>query len=372
MASTSKRLLLIFTIFLKTSPSVFSQLTLDQMINIKLGETFNESKQQIKSMFTEKAKIMKADFFGAYTIEYENVPLNYYGDANYTFQYAKDTLVSVKVEFSFIAKDTAKFRRLYNTLLTDLRNDNSKKPLKQYSDLSAKKIFPYVNANCITTTQEDDKNYKPIKSKFLGQNFYSIYNNSIYSGKFLRLFVEVYERHSSISENGTTTRYDGGVVEATLELTNERLQDLKNIEEEMEISNYHSLDEPTEQIKLKSQNGIYLVPIKLNNTLTIDFVLDLGASDVSISPDIFLVLYRAGTIDESDFIGAQTYQFADGSTAKSSVFNIKSIKIGDKEIKNVRASINNSLSAPLLLGQSALKKLDSYRIDNYQNLLILE
>ena len=66
----------------------------------------------------------------------------------------------------------------------------------------------------------------------------------------------------------------------------------------MEISNYHLVTESSEEIKLKMENNVYLIPIKLNSILTIDFVLDLGASDVSISPDIFLVLYRAGTIKE--------------------------------------------------------------------------
>jgi aspartyl protease family protein len=188
----------------------------------------------------------------------------------------------------------------------------------------------------------------------------------------LRLYVQLIESHSSNTENGITTSYDGAKVEATLELTSEQLQDLKNKEEEMEVHSYKSLNEKTAPIKLKFQNGVYLVPVNLNNTLSIDFVLDLGASDVSISPDIFLVLYRAGTISESDFIGSQSYQFADGTIAKSSVFNIKSIQIGDREIKNIRASISNSLDAPLLLGQSALKKLDSYRIDNFQKVLIIE
>jgi aspartyl protease family protein len=372
MTANIKKTLLFLTVGLTISVSAFPQLSLDQMININLGSTFAESKQQIKSMFTQKAKIMKADFFGAYRIEYESVPLNYYGDGYYTFQYAKDTLVSIKVEFTFFAPDTIKFKRLYNTLINDLNTDKSKSLLKQYSDLNASNIFKYVSSNCITTTSKDDENYKPIKSKFLGQNFWSINNNYSNAGKFLRAYVELAEIHMSNSENGRTTKYHGGEVILTLELTSERFQNLKNKEEEMEISNYHSLNEATEQINLKFKNGVYFVPVKLNNTLSIDFVLDLGASDVSISPDIFLVLYRAGTIEENDFIGSQTYQFADGSTAKSKVFNIKSIQIGDKEIKNVRTSINNSLNAPLLLGQSALKKLNSYRIDNYRNLLIIE
>lgn len=370
--TSTKKMWLILSLFLTTSIHSFSQLNLDQLININFGQTFSESKQKIKAMFSQTPTIMKADFFGAYTIEYEDVPFNYYGDADYTFQYVKDTLVSVEVEFSFKASDTAKFRRLYNTILSEFKNDNSKKLLKQYSDLSAPKIFPYINANCRTTTEKDDKNYKPIKTKFLGQNFWALYDKTFYTGKILRLYIELIERHSSQTEKGITNRYDGGIVQVTFELFSEEFQDLKNKEEELEISGYRSFTEPSEQIKLKYQNGVYLVPTKLNNVLTMDFVLDLGASDVSISPDIFLVLYRAGTIKDDDFIGQQSYQFADGTTAKSSVFNIKSIQIGDKEIKNVRASISNSLSAPLLLGQSAMKKFGSYRIDNLQKLLIIE
>jgi len=370
LVKTNAFLLLI--IFITLSSTVKSQIGLEQMTKIKLGETFAETKQAILSMFEQKPVIMKADFFGAYRIQYEDVPFNYYGNADYTFQYAKDTLVAIQVEFSFKASDTGKFRRLYNTLLNDLNSDKSKKLLKQYSTLNSKKVFPYINANCITTTPKEDINYKPIKTEFLGQNIWAVYDNEIYTDKFLRLYVQLSESHSSKSENGTTTKYDGGKAEAIFEITSERLQDLKNQEEAMEISNYRSINEPTEQVKMKLENGVFHVPVKLNNMLTIDFILDLGASDVSISPDIFLVLYRAGTIQESDFIGSQTYQFADGSSAKSSVFNIKSIQIGNKEIKNVRASISNSLSAPLLLGQSAMKKFSSYRIDNYQNVLILE
>jgi predicted aspartyl protease len=367
-----KNTVLILAFFFISPLFAHSQLDLGKMMDVRLGETFSSSKSDIKAIFTQKPQVMKADFFGAYRIEYENVPFNYYGDANYTFQYAKDTLVSIKVEFSFKANDTVKFRRLYNTLLTELNADPSKKLLKQYSNLNAQKIFSYVKVNCITNTPKSDINYKPINTKFLGQNFWAIYKNGIYTGKFLRLYVQLIESHSSNTENGITTSYDGAKVEATLELTSEQLQDLKNKEEEMEVHSYKSLNEKTAPIKLKFQNGVYLVPVNLNNTLSIDFVLDLGASDVSISPDIFLVLYRAGTISESDFIGSQSYQFADGTIAKSSVFNIKSIQIGDREIKNIRASISNSLDAPLLLGQSALKKLDSYRIDNFQKVLIIE
>lgn len=350
----------------------YSQLNLEQMINIKLGATFNDSKNKIEEMFSQKPTIMQSDFFGAYTITYENTPFSYYGNADYTFQYAKDSLVSINVEFKFYAADTNKFRRLYNTLISDLNSDKSKKLLKQYSNLNSRKIFDYVKSQCITTTGKDDKNYKPIKTKYLGQNEWGIYNNSLYTGKFLSLIIQLGEIHSFDLDYGKTTKYDGGFVDLKLTLTNEEFQDLNYQVYNLDISNYHSISDEGDEVKLIFQNGVYLVPIKLNNILSMNFVLDLGASDVSISPDVFMVLYKAGTITDDDFIGSQTYQFADGSTAKSNVFNLKSIQIGDKEIKDVRASISNSINSPLLLGQSALKKLTGYRIDNDQKLLIIK
>ena len=49
--------------------------------------------------------------------------------------------------------------------------------------------------------------------------------------------------------------------------------------------------------------------------------------------------------------------------AKSERFIIRNLKIGDFEIKDVEASISNSIEAPLLLGQSALSKLEKIQID---------
>src|ERR1035437_3984915 len=119
-----------------------------------------------------------------------------------------------------------------------------------------------------------------------------------------------------------------------------------------------------EEISLTFSQGVYKLPVRVNNLITMDFILDLGASNVSISPDLFAVLIKSGTIKSSDFIGTETYQLADGSTAKSKTFYLRKLMIGNIEISNVKATVSNSINAPLLLGQSALKKLGTYSIDN--------
>lgn len=122
-------------------------------------------------------------------------------------------------------------------------------------------------------------------------------------------------------------------------------------------------------IAMIKKGGVYEIPITINNTLKINFIFDAGASDVSLSADVALTLIRTGTVSDKDFIGTQTYKFADGSTAKSKVFFIKELQIGSRKVTNVRATISNSLEAPLLLGQSALNRFGIITID-YKNSVI--
>jgi predicted aspartyl protease len=78
-----------------------------------------------------------------------------------------------------------------------------------------------------------------------------------------------------------------------------------------------------------------------------------------------------GTIKPSDFIGRQTYVLADGSESPSSTFMIRSLKVGDKIVENVKGSIAPATGA-LLLGQSFLQHFKSWSIDNLKHELLLE
>jgi hypothetical protein len=109
------------------------------------------------------------------------------------------------------------------------------------------------------------------------------------------------------------------------------------------------------RVKMVESGGIYHVPVVINDALKLDFIVDSGASDVSIPSDVVLTLMRTGTIKKSDFIGTEKYGLADGSTVESRTFIIRSLKVGDRTVTDVRASIAD-VNGPLLLGQSFLKR----------------
>jgi hypothetical protein len=126
-----------------------------------------------------------------------------------------------------------------------------------------------------------------------------------------------------------------------------------------------------EDIPLSKRGGVYEIPVEINGVITLNFVLDTGASEVGIPADVFLTLYRAGTIKDADFLPGQTYRLADGSQVNSPRFVLRSLKIGQQRIANVAASISSNIYSPLLLGQSFLEKLGAWGIDSQSQKLVL-
>ena len=125
------------------------------------------------------------------------------------------------------------------------------------------------------------------------------------------------------------------------------------------------------EVPLKRDGGIFVVPVQINGTITLDFAVDSGAADVSVPADVFSTLVRTGTIKDSDIIGEQTYVLADGSKSQSVTFTIRSLKVGDRVVENVKGSVA-SARGTLLLGQSFLERFKSWSLDNSKHELLLE
>ncbi len=124
-------------------------------------------------------------------------------------------------------------------------------------------------------------------------------------------------------------------------------------------------------VPLQKEGGTYVARVRVNDVFTLPFVVDSGAADVSIPADVVGTLWRTGTLERADFIGDKTYRLADGSTVPSTTFRIRSLAIGNVEIKDVTALIA-PLEGSLLLGQSFLSRFKSWSIDNAKQALVLE
>jgi tetratricopeptide (TPR) repeat protein len=125
-----------------------------------------------------------------------------------------------------------------------------------------------------------------------------------------------------------------------------------------------------EVIKMEQMGGVFVVPVRFNEVITLNAIVDSGAAEVSVPLDIVLTLMRANTISASDFLGERTYVLADGSKVPSHQFRIRSLKVGSKTIRNVVATVASS-KADILLGQSFLSKFKSWSVDNEEHALLL-
>ncbi len=124
-------------------------------------------------------------------------------------------------------------------------------------------------------------------------------------------------------------------------------------------------------IKMTKESGVYMVPVEINGS-TMKFIFDTGASDITISETEAMFLYKQGTLQQEDILGKQQYQIADGSISEGTIINLKTVKIGAKILKNVKASVVHNNQAPLLLGQSALAQFGKVSIDYNNNEISFE
>ena len=123
----------------------------------------------------------------------------------------------------------------------------------------------------------------------------------------------------------------------------------------------------------KREGGTYDIDLVVVNGVELkNVIFDTGASDFSLSATEALFLLKQGKIKKEDFLGTQNYMTADGKIQEGININLSEVKIGDFTMKNVKASVSNSLSAPILLGQSALQKFKKITIDNEKSQLIIE
>lgn len=138
------------------------------------------------------------------------------------------------------------------------------------------------------------------------------------------------------------------------------------------MADHYTEDKKEERIKMTKSGSVYKIPAEINDVLKVDFLLDTGASDVFISPEIALTLMRTGTLSDKDYLGSSVYSFANGKTESCKKYKLKKLKIGSKEIRDVECAVANDIIGDMLLGQSFLQKLGGFEIDYLTNEIIVK
>ena len=117
--------------------------------------------------------------------------------------------------------------------------------------------------------------------------------------------------------------------------------------------------------------GVFLLPASVNGPFKVYFIVDSGAANVQIPEDIVEQMKRDGLVSDSDFLGQRRFILADGSGVQQRIFRVRTLQIGDRTMENVLAALGASRSRPLL-GQSFLRRLEWWKIDNVRNSIEFE
>ena len=120
-----------------------------------------------------------------------------------------------------------------------------------------------------------------------------------------------------------------------------------------------------EYIQMTRESGIYTIPCEVNGH-KLRFIFDTGAADVHLSYAEASYMFKNGYLSKHDIVGTKKYVMADGTKVENTTIILKTLKIGNIVLKDVKASISQKQDAQLLLGQSAISRLGVFTIkDDY-------
>lgn len=125
---------------------------------------------------------------------------------------------------------------------------------------------------------------------------------------------------------------------------------------------------PSIDVPLQFGFNQYKVKLTIGST-TRYYLLDTGASDLIISNDVAEQLRKDGMLTNSDYIGTERYELADGSIVTADVVRLHSVMIDAYTVHDVQASILPE--GGMLCGLSFLDEFSDWSILRKDNVLRL-
>jgi clan AA aspartic protease (TIGR02281 family) len=275
---------------------------------------------------------------------YDNGSAHYVGEFHSGKFNGKGTITSANGSFQYVGDFLADHANGQGTITYA----NGDKYVGEFRDdvKNGRGTYTFANGNTYVGEFRDNK--------MTGQGTETWTNGTKYAGEF---------SDGQLSGQGTMTYANGTTV----------VGQFNNGQFVGPLSNPKTAEQPKSsgfEVRLERQAGVLTVPVTINGRMLLDFIIDSGASDVSIPADVVSTLWRTGTLADADFTGSKTYVLADGSTMPSATFRIRSLQVGEKLLENISGSVAPSNGA-LLLGQSFLSRFKSWSVDNVREVLVL-
>ncbi len=121
----------------------------------------------------------------------------------------------------------------------------------------------------------------------------------------------------------------------------------------------------------KMYSDVYEVACIIN-TLPLKFILDTGASCVSISSVEAAFILKNGYLKDGDILGQEYFSTATGEIHEGTVIRLREIRMENAVLRNIDASVVHNQQVPLLLGQNVLERFGIITIDNINSKLIIK
>lgn len=115
-------------------------------------------------------------------------------------------------------------------------------------------------------------------------------------------------------------------------------------------------------IQMEKYNNVYRIPCVVNGA-KMKFIFDTGASKVCISQTMAEYLYDNDMLKDEDILSIGQSSVADGRIVDHINIILRDVEIAGLHLKDVKAVVTEGLSAPLLLGQSAIQQLGPITIN---------
>lgn len=118
-------------------------------------------------------------------------------------------------------------------------------------------------------------------------------------------------------------------------------------------------------VSYTEQSNLKIVQVLINDRINKEMIFDTGASYTQITLKEANYLYSEKVLTNDDILGSEKFGDANGNITVNMVVNLRKLVLGGKLIiTNVKATVVENADAPLLLGQTVLKELPQYTVDN--------